>query len=102
MAARKHHYVPQRYLKLFSVSHKKVPQLTVFDRVRKKVYKAGIDNVAAQRDFNAIDVEGMDGDAFEKSMSGFETKLADAPNAWWPPARSPAKRTAHFSSTFSA
>lgn len=40
MAARKHHYVPQCYLKLFSVSHKKVPQLTVFDRVRKKVYKA--------------------------------------------------------------
>lgn len=78
MAARKHHYVPQCYLKLFSVSHKKIPQLTVFDRVRKKVYKAGVDNVAAQRDFNAIDVEGMDADAFEKSMSGFETGLADA------------------------
>ena len=78
MAARKHHYVPQCYLKLFSVSHKKIPQLTVFDRERKKVYKAGIDNVAAQRDFNAIDVEGMDADAFEKSMSGFETELADA------------------------
>lgn len=78
MAARKHHYVPQCYLKLFSVSHKKIPQLTVFDRVRKKVYKAGVDNAAAQRDFNAIDVEGMDADAFEKSMSGFETELADA------------------------
>jgi hypothetical protein len=78
MAARKHHYVPQCYLKLFSVSQKKIPQLTVFDRERKKVYKAGIDNVAAQRDFNAIDVEGMDADAFEKSMSGFETDLADA------------------------
>lgn len=63
MAARKHHYVPQCYLKLFSVSHKKIPQITVFDRERKKVYKAGIDNVAAQRDFNAIDVEGMDADA---------------------------------------
>ena len=50
----------------------------MFDRERKKVYKAGIDNVAAQRDFNAIDVEGMDADAFEKSMSGFETELADA------------------------
>jgi Protein of unknown function (DUF4238) len=78
MAARKHHYVPQCYLKLFSVSHKKIPQLTVFDRERKKMFKAGIDNVAAQRDFNAIDVEGMDADAFEKSMSAFEGELAEA------------------------
>jgi Protein of unknown function (DUF4238) len=78
MAARKHHFVPQCYLKLFSVSHKRIPQLTVYDRERNKVYKAGIDNVAAQRDFNAIDVEGMDADAFEKSTSGFETQLADA------------------------
>lgn len=78
MAARKQHYVPQCYLKLFSVSHKKIPRLTVFDRERKKVYKAGIDNLAAQRDFNAIDMEGVDADAFEKSMSGFETQLADA------------------------
>jgi Protein of unknown function (DUF4238) len=50
----------------------------VFDREREKMYQAGIDNVAAQRDFNAIDIEGMNPDAFEKSISAFETELADA------------------------
>jgi Protein of unknown function (DUF4238) len=78
MTARKHHYVPQCYLKLFSVSHKKIPQLTVFDRERKKMFKTGIDNVAAQRDFNTIDSEGYDPDTFEKEMSRFESELAEA------------------------
>ena len=50
----------------------------MFDREREKMYQAGIDNVAAQRDFNAIDIEGMNPDAFEKSISAFETELADA------------------------
>lgn len=78
MTARKHHYVPQCYLKQFAVSHKKIPQLTVFDRERRKIFKTGIDNVAAQRDFNTIETEGYDPDTFEKEMSGFETELAEA------------------------
>lgn len=78
MTARKHHYVPQCYLRLFSVSHKKIPQLTVFDRERRKMFRTGIDNVAAQRDFNTIEVEGYDPDTFENEMSHFESELAEA------------------------
>lgn len=78
MTARKHHYVPQCYLRLFAVSHKKIPQLTVFDRARRKMFKTGIDNVAAQRDFNTIETEGYDPDTFEKEMSRFESELAAA------------------------
>lgn len=78
MVARKHHYVPQCYLKQFAVSHKKTPQICVFDRIEKKVFKTGIDNVAAERDFNSINIEGVPTDLFENEMSHFESELAVA------------------------
>ncbi|HEX9470744.1 MAG TPA: DUF4238 domain-containing protein [Bradyrhizobium sp.] len=76
--ARRHHYVPQCYLKAFSVSHKKVPQICVFDRSNRTNFRTGIDNIASERDFNRFEVEGLDPNAFESDMSSFETSLGEA------------------------
>jgi hypothetical protein len=76
MPARRHHFVPQCYLKNFAVPRKKgAPEIVVFDRIGHKSYRQGINNVAFERDFNRVDVEGVDIDAFEKAMSKFETDL---------------------------
>jgi hypothetical protein len=65
---RKHHYVSKCYLKGFSVSHKKVPQICVFDRIERWLFRTGIDNVAAERDFNRFEAEGQDPNALERAM----------------------------------
>jgi hypothetical protein len=76
--ARRHHYVPQCYLKGFSVPRKKMPQVVVFDRLHGRSFQTGIDNVAAIRDFNRVDLDGYDPNVFETQLAAFETELADA------------------------
>ncbi len=75
---RKHHFVSRCYLKAFSVIHKKVPQICVFDRVERRSFSTGIDNVASERDFNRFEAEGHDPNALERAMSSFETELGEA------------------------
>ncbi|WP_316179276.1 DUF4238 domain-containing protein [Bradyrhizobium sp. SZCCHNRI1009] len=70
---RKHHYVPQFYLRGF-VDEK--GKLLVTDRASEKVFRTNPANVAAQRDFNTI--EGKDPHAVEKALSEFEGKVAPA------------------------
>lgn len=66
-------------MKGFAVPRKKeTPSVVVFDRVGRKNYSTGIDNVGVERDFNRLDIEGVDIDAFEKKMSEFESELAPA------------------------
>jgi Protein of unknown function (DUF4238) len=72
-AARKHHYVPQFYLRGF-VGEKDM--LLVFDRETKEPYRSKPHGVAAQRDFNRIEVEGMDASAVELLLSEFEGETA--------------------------
>lgn len=74
-SARKHHYVPQFYLRGFVG---KKDMLLVFDRETKEPYRSKPHGVAAQRDFNRIEVEGMDANAIEKLLSEFETEIAPA------------------------
>jgi hypothetical protein len=78
MTARKHHYVPQCYLKGFSITRGKTRQVIVFDRVSKRAFPASIADVAAERDFNTVDLEGQAPDAFELGMAAFESELAPA------------------------
>jgi len=60
------------------VTHKKVPQVCVFDRITRTTFKTGINNVAAERDFNRFETDGQDPNAIERAMAAFETELSDA------------------------
>ena len=77
MTARKHHYLPKCYLKGFA-RHREKAQLYVVDAKVQKPFRTATDNVAAERDFHRIEVEGLPSDFLETQLSHFETKLADA------------------------
>jgi hypothetical protein len=58
MTARKHHYVPQCYLKGFT-RHRDDPKLFVIDAKERRCFRTSPANVAAERDFHKIDAEGF-------------------------------------------
>jgi hypothetical protein len=74
-APRKHHFVPQFYLRGFTGDN---DQLFVVDRPSEKTFRTSPKNVAAERDFNRVDVEGLAPDAIEKALADFEGKVAPA------------------------
>jgi hypothetical protein len=74
----KQHYVPQCYLRQFAGKCGKAHHVSVFDRKKARTYKNNTQDVACQNYFNRIELDGMDPDALETAMSGFETNLADA------------------------
>ncbi|QBR71896.1 hypothetical protein CU048_12145 [Beijerinckiaceae bacterium] len=74
MTARRHHYVPQCYLRGF-VAEREKPELFVINTEKRQSFLAAPANVATKRDFNRIDVDGHPPDALENAFSGFETKL---------------------------
>jgi hypothetical protein len=76
VTARRHHFVPQCYLKGFTVERKKKRRITVFDAKESKVFTAAIDNVALERDFNRIEIDGLAPDAFENAMAKFESEIS--------------------------
>jgi hypothetical protein len=75
--ARKHHFLPQFYLKGFAKQKGKVWQTCALDLKEKRQFTPNIDSVAAVRDFNRIDAEGLAPDALEQAMSSLETRFAD-------------------------
>lgn len=75
MVARKHHYVPQCYLKGF-VQNRDNPKLYVTNIDDGRTFETAPANVAAERDFHSIDIEGLSKDAFENALSGFESELS--------------------------
>jgi uncharacterized protein DUF4238 len=79
MVARRHHYLPQCYLKGFSKPRKrgKSHEVHVFDR-SGKTFRTNIINVAAERDFNRIEVEGHPPDIVEQEIAKFESKVGPA------------------------
>jgi hypothetical protein len=77
MTARNHHFVPQCYLKGF-VRHRDKPKLFVVDLRKRTAFQTHPRNVAAERDFHAIDLEGQSPDALEGALAQFEGPLADA------------------------
>jgi Protein of unknown function (DUF4238) len=76
MIARRHHWVPRFYLKTFAVPRKRTMQTQVFDRVGRKQFATPIENVAAERDFNRVEIDGMAPDAFESAMAAVESDLS--------------------------
>jgi hypothetical protein len=78
MVARRHHYVPQFYLKGFAVERKKTHQLFVFDCKSRKSFSTATENVAVEKDFNRVEIKGHPPDAIETAMSGFEAEASPA------------------------
>ncbi|MDU1671519.1 MAG: DUF4238 domain-containing protein, partial [Bradyrhizobium sp.] len=79
MVARRHHFLPQCYLRGFSRSKKrgKTHQVVTFDRSGKS-FTSNILNIAVEQDFNRVEIEGHAPDAFEQIMATFEGQLAPA------------------------
>lgn len=72
---RRQHFVPQFYLRGFAGEK---DQLFVVDRPSKKTFRTAPKNVAAERDFNRVEVEGIAPNAVEKALAEFEGKVAPA------------------------
>jgi len=73
--ARKHHYVPQMYLSGFANAK---GQLWASDASIPKTFTVGPANIAAERDWNEIDIDGVPKDALEKELGKFEGVIAPA------------------------
>jgi hypothetical protein len=81
MVARRHHFLPQCYLKGFSRPRKrgKSHHVVVFDR-DGKTFTSNIINIAVKHDFNRVEIEGHAPDEFEQAMAKFEGELGPALN----------------------
>ncbi len=79
MVARRHHFLPQCYLRGFSQPRKKgkIHNVVVFDRDGKQ-FTSNILNIAVKRDFNRVEIEGHAPDVFEQAIAQFEDELAPA------------------------
>jgi hypothetical protein len=77
VTARRHHYVPQCYLRGFILDRAK-PQLYVIDGKDQRTFRTAPANVAAERDFHRIEVDGYKPDALESRLSGFESEVSQA------------------------
>jgi len=70
--ARNHHFVPQFYLKGFATQRSQSAQLVAFDLEKATRFVTRPRNVAARRDYNRIDVTGVDPNILEKELSKWE------------------------------
>jgi hypothetical protein len=79
MTARRHHYLPQCYLKGFGKPRQrgKAHYVQVFDR-SGKAFRTNIINVAAEKDFNRVEVDGHPPDAVEQEIAKFESQIGPA------------------------
>lgn len=73
---RHHHYLPQCYLKGFSKAQSKKSKIQVYDFRRNKHFETIARNVGGERDFNRIDLEGVDPTGLETRFASFEGELA--------------------------
>jgi len=76
--ARKHHYLPQAYLAAFTDTESKDGQFYVLDKNSGYYFRTSPKNVAAERDFNRVDVEGKPPDVLEQALSPFEDRAVQA------------------------
>jgi hypothetical protein len=76
--ARRHHYLPQVYLAGFTDTGTKDGQFHVCDIYSGNRFRTSPKNVAAERDFNRVDVEGKPPDVVEKALSPFEEQAGQA------------------------
>jgi hypothetical protein len=72
--ARRHHYLPQVYLAGFTDTGEKDGQFHVLDICSGASFRTSPINVAVERDFNRVDVEGKPPDIIEQELSPFEER----------------------------
>jgi len=72
--ARNHHYVPQAYLGLFTDTGDKHGQFHVLPTRAQVAFRTTPRNVAAERDFNRVDVDGYSQNHIESSLAPIEGK----------------------------
>jgi hypothetical protein len=72
--ARNHHYLPQGYLGGFTDAGTRAGHLHVFDLAAGKSFRTRPRNVAAEKDFNRIEVAGRPPDFLEKGLGALEDK----------------------------
>jgi Protein of unknown function (DUF4238) len=77
MTARIHHYVPKLYLRGFCCDGKR-RKVHVLDGIAKRAFVTNVDNVAAERDFNRVELGGIPADKLEVGFNAFETEVAAA------------------------
>jgi hypothetical protein len=73
VVAKKHHYVPQMYLSGFANA---AGQLYAVNAEERKCFRPTPANIAAERDFNTIEAEGVPPDALEKELAKLEGEIA--------------------------
>ena len=74
VTARRHHFVPQAYLKGFSAQ----PRVQVFDLVARKAFLTSAENIAVERDFNRVDLPGVPIDDLEQRFARIEGDVIGA------------------------
>jgi len=72
--ARNHHFLPQGYLGHFTDTGTRDGRLHVFDLPTRKFFRTRPRNVAAQKDFNRIEVDGKSPDFLETELGKLEDK----------------------------
>jgi hypothetical protein len=75
--ARRHHYLPQAYLAAFTDTGTKDGRFYVLDS-SGACFRTSPNAVAAERDFNRVDVEGKSIDIIEQEFSTFEDAATQA------------------------
>ena len=72
--ARRHHYLPQAYLSAFTCTGSKDEQFFVLDVHTGRPFRTAPINVAVERDFNRVNIEGKPIDVIENALSSFEVQ----------------------------
>ncbi|MGU9951752.1 MAG: DUF4238 domain-containing protein [Gammaproteobacteria bacterium WSBS_2016_MAG_OTU1] len=78
MTARHHHFLSQCYLKGFTCGQSKKSKLAVIDIKRNTSFETIPRNVGGVRDFNRIDIKGINPNCLEHELSKFENQVATA------------------------
>lgn len=76
--ARRHHYLPQSYLALFTDKGTKEGQFFVQDVTTGDTFRTSPLNVAVEQDFNRVDIDGYPSDIIEKELGKIEDKAVQA------------------------
>ena len=74
--ARNHHYVSQFYLSGFSDPNLQNEQLHVIDKGNRRHFVTTPRNIASQRDFNRINIQGYPMDAIERHLAQIEGRVS--------------------------
>lgn len=75
--SRRHHFVSNCYLSRFTDTGTKHGRLCVLDLIASRCFKQKPKNVAYERDFNRVDIEGHPPDVLESAFGEFEGEMAE-------------------------